>query len=205
MKVGGPLATLVLSAAAGLCSAAGFTNSFGAITSGSGIQLTWDDVAAEHFPLCITAQLIERSGEDGYGANAYRVNITTTASGTSYLWTSVPYPLRWIPSGLYQLELRPSSSTGEDTPLLAKSPFFSISESGTVGDSSGEDPPQPTLVGYGSEVASGVSKPLAIGLGVAIGIPSIVGLAVVSWCFRKRQRRAAMEKRKLKRSEFIID
>lgn len=60
-------------------------------------------------------------------------------------------------------------------------------------------------MGYDSEVASGVSKPLAIGLGVAIGIPSIVGLAVVSWCFRKRQRRVAMEKRKLKRSEFIID
>lgn len=77
MKFGGPLAALVLSAAVGLCSATGFTNSFGAITSGSSVQLTWDDIAAEHFPLCITAQLIERSGEDGYGANAYRVNITS--------------------------------------------------------------------------------------------------------------------------------
>lgn len=67
--------------------------------------------------------------------------LAAAASGTSYLWTSVPYPLRWIPSGLYQLELRPSSPTGEDTSLLAKSPFFTISESGTVGDSSGEDPP----------------------------------------------------------------
>jgi hypothetical protein len=64
---------------------------------------------------------------------------------------------------------------------------------------------QPTLVDYQSDNASGVSKPLAVGLGVAIGIPSIVALAVVSWCFRKRQRRVALEKRRLKRSEFVID
>ena len=50
-----------------------------------------------------------------------------------------------------------------------------------------------------------MSKSLAIGLGVAIGIPSIVGLAVVTWCFRKRQRRVAMEKKRLKRVEFVID
>ena len=51
---------------------------------------------------------------------------------------------------------------------------------------------------------SGISKPVAIGIGVAVGVPSAVGTAVVAWCFRKRQRRAAMEKRRLKRSEFVI-
>lgn len=67
------------------------------------------------------------------------------------------------------------------------------------------DSQQPTLVEYQSEDASGVSKPLAIGLGIAIGIPSIVALAVVSWCFRRRQRRVAIEKSRLKRNEFVID
>jgi hypothetical protein len=45
---------------------------------------------------------------------------------------------------------------------------------------------------------------VAIGIGVAVGVPSAVGTAVVAWCFRKRQRRAAMEKRRLKWSEFVI-
>jgi hypothetical protein len=45
---------------------------------------------------------------------------------------------------------------------------------------------------------------VAIGLGVAIGVPSIAALIVVGWCFRKRQRKAALEKSRLKRSEFVI-
>jgi hypothetical protein len=49
-----------------------------------------------------------------------------------------------------------------------------------------------------------MSKSMAIGVGVAIGIPSIVALAVVGRCLRKRQRRVAMEKRRLKRHEFVI-
>jgi hypothetical protein len=54
------------------------------------------------------------------------------ASGTSYLWTGAPYPLRWVPNGLYELELRPMSWTGDDVPLLAKSPFFTIDSGNAV-------------------------------------------------------------------------
>lgn len=59
--------------------AAGFTNSFDNITSGSTITLAWQegDVAqAKNNPLCIEAHVIERNG-DGYSANAYRVNLTS--------------------------------------------------------------------------------------------------------------------------------
>ena len=62
----------------------------------------------------------------------------------------------------------------------------------------------PTLVDYQSG-GSGINRPLAIGLGVAIGIPSVVALGIVSWCFRRRQRRAAMEKRRRRRNEFVIN
>lgn len=58
------------------------------------------------------------------------------ASGTSYLWAGAPYPLRWVPRGLYQLELRPMTWTGADVPLLAKSPFFSI-DSGNAAQTDG--------------------------------------------------------------------
>lgn len=55
---------------------AGFTNTFDGITSGSNLVLTWDPVPPEYYPLCITAQVIDRNG-DGFSANAYRVNITS--------------------------------------------------------------------------------------------------------------------------------
>lgn len=178
-----------------------FTNSFDDITSGASVSLTWDGIAPQHYPLCVTAQVIERGG-DGYKANSYRVNITSTfasilgffedggpsrwsmdgwmvtglrevlvdlftycqagkypdrcggvllgsvltmrlagASDSSYEWTGVPYPLRWIKSGLYQLELRPMSWPGGDPPLLAKSPVFGISEPvGVAGPASSASP-----------------------------------------------------------------
>lgn len=60
------------------------------------------------------------------------------------------------------------------------------------------------MVASPSDGGPGISKPVAIGVGVAIGVPSVVATIVVMWCLRKRQRKAAMEKRRLKRSEFVI-
>jgi hypothetical protein len=122
------------------------------------------------------------------------------------------------------------SWAGDGTALLAKSPFFTISDPVRGAGSSGSGspvrssptpptlPPQfrvpranspgltqrPTSADSQSGDGPGISKPVAIGLGVAIGVPSVAGAVVVGWCFRKRQRRAAMEKRQLKRSEFVI-
>ncbi|KAK3906196.1 hypothetical protein C8A05DRAFT_40997 [Staphylotrichum tortipilum] len=179
---------------------AGFTNSFDGITVGASVTLTWDAVPPQQEPLVITAQVIDK-GVGGFRANGYRVNITTTATGTSHLWAGAPYPLREIGGGLYQLELRPAGSgSGGETPLLAKSPFFSISAPGAPAGSKGN--------GGGSDGGGGgngaISKPVAIGLGVAVGVPSVVGTAVVLWCLRKRHRKASLEKRRLKRAEFVI-
>lgn len=161
------------------------------------------------------------------------------AIGNSFVWTGVPYPLHWIPSGLYQLELRPMTWTAPDGPLLARSPFFNISDpvspigpydpppqvslspmairagvdgatlaqtrKGWRGPANTGDIQQPPLGDYQGKDASGMSKELAIGLGVAIGVPSIAALGAMSWCVRKRRGRAATEKRRLKRSEFVID
>lgn len=78
MKLEGPpfgrlLAALVFGV--GLAAAA-FTNSFDGITSGSSVRLRWDSVPPQYYPLCITAQVIDKSG-DGSSADAYRVNITS--------------------------------------------------------------------------------------------------------------------------------
>jgi hypothetical protein len=74
MKLTGLLATTAV--AANQAMAADFTNSFESITSGSTITLSWDGVQEEHYPLYITAQVIDKGG-DGFSANAYRVNITS--------------------------------------------------------------------------------------------------------------------------------
>lgn len=65
-------------------------------------------------------------------------------------------------------------------------------------------PQKPTLAETQNSDAPGISKAAAIGLGVAVGVPSIAATVIVGWCLRKRQRRAAMERRRLKRSEFVI-
>ncbi|EGS18605.1 uncharacterized protein CTHT_0052100 [Thermochaetoides thermophila DSM 1495] len=123
--------------------AAQFTNSFDNVRSGSSLLLTWEGVKREHYPLYITAQVIqERESEDGrIRADAWRMNITAGMTESSYEWTSVPYPLRWIPSGLYQLELWSMRWTEEDQlpPLLAQSSVFRISEPETGnGQSTGQ-------------------------------------------------------------------
>ncbi|KAK3301295.1 uncharacterized protein B0H64DRAFT_370436 [Chaetomium fimeti] len=192
------LAVLVLLVAQSI---AGFTNAFDSITSGSSVALTWDAVEPQHYPLRITAQVIDKNG-DGFSANAYRVNITTGASGTSYLWAGAPYPLRWVPNGLYQIELWPMSWTGDDVPLLAKSPFFSIDSGNAVQTDDPADEPTPEEPP--SDDGPVISKAAAIGLGVAVGLPAVVGALVVGWCVWKRQQKAATEKRRLKRHDFVI-
>jgi len=54
------------------------------------------------------------------------------------------------------------------------------------------------------DAGSDGNAPLAIGLGVAIGIPTAVGILMTSWYLRKRRRIAALEK-ELKRRDFVID
>ncbi|KAL1837964.1 hypothetical protein VTJ49DRAFT_3172 [Mycothermus thermophilus] len=179
---------------------AGFTNSFEGLTSGSTITLAWQeaDAQARNVPLCITAQVIDRSS-DGFSANAYSVNLTTDASGTSFTWTNAPSPLRWIQDGLYQLELRPANWDGPDVPLLARSPHFTISAPAPAATSASSSSTKSD-----NDSGSGISTPVAIGVGIAVGVPSVIATAVVTWCMRKRKRQADLEKRRLKRSDFVI-
>ncbi|KAK3945922.1 hypothetical protein QBC46DRAFT_349205 [Diplogelasinospora grovesii] len=181
---------------------------FDNITNNQHLTLTWDPAQPEYYPLTITLQLLDR-GADGHSANGYMVNITSSVSGNEYDWSGVPYPLHFSSSGLYQLEIRPSSWTsggGDDVPVVAKSPFFTIQEPNTT--TSLVPTSQPTLINSSTPTTSR-NRPLAVGLGVAIGLPSLAALVIVSWCFRRKRKRAAAEERKRRmmmvRSEFIID
>ncbi len=56
--------------------AAQFTTKFDDVTAGSALTVSWKDVPDEYYPLCITAQLIERQAE-GTRVNAYKANVTS--------------------------------------------------------------------------------------------------------------------------------
>ncbi|KAK4212084.1 hypothetical protein QBC37DRAFT_288736 [Rhypophila decipiens] len=202
---GSPLLPVVISASSWLLCAAEFTNSFDYATSSSDINLTWDAVAPHYYPLHITAQVIDKDG-DGTKATGYKTNITVGITGNSYKWVGIPYPLRWIPAGLYQIELRTSTWNDNESTVLAKSRFFRILEAPAE-----ESPPpnatQPPSSNdpQGSKTDdSGVNKPLAIGLAVSFGVPALVTLVVVGWCVRRRRQRAKRIASQLKRSDFII-
>lgn len=135
--------------------AAEFTNSFAYLSYGSTVRLTWDaSIPPEAYPLFITAQLIDKGenddgkGNGGGAVTAYKINITTaidSSSNNAFEWTGIPSPLRWLPEGLYQVELHRSGSEDGTATLLAKSPFFAVAQppyaSGTEepSTSSGDD------------------------------------------------------------------
>ncbi|KAK4225903.1 hypothetical protein QBC38DRAFT_249943 [Podospora fimiseda] len=189
-----------------------FTNSFDGIIAGSDVKLSWgsqqSQQATRDLYLCVTAQVIDRGDGEGSGkVDVYKVNVTTTATGNEYTWTGVPYPLRRIKNGLYQVEVRDCSGLSTNNTVLAKSPFFSVEEE-DPGVVVNPDPDTSSSTGSSDEKKKGppaINKTaLGIGLGVAIGVPSIAGLVVVGWCFRKRQKRAAEERRRARRREFVI-
>ena len=100
------------------------TPSFDQLARGASLALTWDDGAsgseADEYPMYLTAQLIDRD-ENGHSANGFTANLTTAVSEPTYTWQNLPYPLQWMPSGLYAVEARARGGR-----LVAKSPFFSV-------------------------------------------------------------------------------
>ncbi|KAK0741082.1 hypothetical protein B0T18DRAFT_393766 [Schizothecium vesticola] len=182
-----------------------FTNSFDDVVAGSTLAVAWDGIPQEAYPLAVTGQVIERTGDrDGANVNMFRVNVSFISTGNTFKWENAPYPLRYVPRGMYRLELRSTTWAGEGiAPLLAKSPTFNMRESKGTKTNGGGGGTAPTVIDYQSSGSPGINRPLAIGLGVAIGIPSVVALGIVSWCFRRKQRRAALEKRR-RRHDFVI-
>lgn len=67
-----------------------------------------------------------------------------TVTDSSFLWPNVPYPVAYIPTAMYQVEVRPSHWKGDQQPVLARSPFFTIGPShpeGQPGTSPSPDDP----------------------------------------------------------------
>ncbi|KAK1771179.1 hypothetical protein QBC33DRAFT_597861 [Phialemonium atrogriseum] len=181
---------------------ADFTTTFEDVTQGSVLALAWGDVDPDSLPLIIGVSLINKT-EDG-SAYGVKINISTTVTDSSFLWPNVPYPVAYIPTAMYQVEVRPSHWKGDQQPVLARSPFFTIGPShpeGQPGTSPSPDDPQPTQPGSSPHP----NRRLAVALAVGIGLPSLVAGVLVGWCVRRRRRRAAEALRRRRRMEFVIN
>jgi len=54
-------------------------------------------------------------------------------------------------------------------------------------------------------VGGGVNKTLALGVGVSIGVTSVIVFTIIGHVLRKRHKRVLQEKRRRRRFEFVID
>ncbi|KAB5535085.1 hypothetical protein GE09DRAFT_348885 [Coniochaeta sp. 2T2.1] len=204
MKASIARATLAL----GLCSqikrcVADFTGvSFDRITEGDSLDLTWDSSGLERdsFPLVITVSLINQTDSGVYGV---KTNLSTIVNTTSYVWQGLPYPAPFLPTAQYQVEIRSllaGSSNGQS--VVARSPFFAVRpalQTDAFPPADAGDEPAPDSPGH-----RGLSRNASIALGVVVGAFSLMGVGVVVWGFRRRQRRLREAKRRQKRLAFVI-
>ena len=54
-------------------------------------------------------------------------------------------------------------------------------------------------------MGGGVNKTLALGVGVSIGVTSVIVFTIIGHVLRKRHKRVLQEKRRRRRFEFVID
>ncbi|KAI1494989.1 hypothetical protein F5X96DRAFT_337284 [Biscogniauxia mediterranea] len=182
---------------------AGFLSSFKNVTRGSDFLLQWEPVDGNDHPLAIHAKLLNRTSE--YGANSIEMDIATGINGTLFLWQYVPYPLPYLRTAMYEVELRAVKILGEDEPatVLASSPYFIIAPENTNRDGSTSYNesfimPQTPI----DEPDSKINSDAAIIAGLVI--PVLVAFAVIGYVLTQRRQRRSLENRK-RREALVIE
>ncbi|KAI1211790.1 uncharacterized protein F4807DRAFT_402811 [Annulohypoxylon truncatum] len=187
---------------------ADFQNEFKNITRGSDLLLRWDPTDPTDYPLVIHSRLINQTSQ--HGANSLEVNVTSRIglNASSFLWQSVPYPLPYLETAKYEVEVW-SRDWEQSVSAFASSPYFTISGSkeGENTDSVGNSfddtiviPSKPTTHPISK---GGINNNTAIAAGLVV--PIVVILAIFGFVLtQKRQKRILEEKRK-QREELYID
>lgn len=61
----------------GMARAAEFTNSFDDVVGGAALTVSWDGIPKEAYPLSLTGQVIEMTGDrNGQNVNQFRANVS---------------------------------------------------------------------------------------------------------------------------------
>ncbi|KAI5926994.1 hypothetical protein F4810DRAFT_421261 [Camillea tinctor] len=185
---------------------AGFQNSFRNVTQRSDLLLQWEPTDENDYSIAIHARLLNRTSK--YEANSIEMDIATGINSTSFLWQSVPYPLPYLRTATYEIEIRPMGQLGEEQiTILTSSPYFMIAPEDQNRDQSMPSnesfiiPPIPT-----DEPSSGngrINNNAAIAAGLVI--PVVVALAVIGFLWVQRRQRRSLEESRKRREALVIE
>ncbi|KAI1502797.1 hypothetical protein F5X99DRAFT_426664 [Biscogniauxia marginata] len=187
--------------------AAEFQSSFKNVTQGSDLLLRWEPVDDAAYPLAIHAKLLNRTSE--YGANSIEMDITAGINGTSFLWQSVPYPLPYLQTATYEIELRPMRllEVEAPVPVLASSPYFMITgaedENGDESRPLDENTIMPSVPTDKPNPNTGINNNAAIAAGLVI--PVVVALAVIGFIWVHRRQKKSLEAKRKQREALVIE
>ncbi|OTB09114.1 hypothetical protein M426DRAFT_18496 [Hypoxylon sp. CI-4A] len=203
--------TSIFLALSQLCAyaAASFSSSSKSVNHGSDFLLQWDAVNVTDYPLTIRTRFINQTSQ--YGVNSLEADITTGLNATAFLWENVPYPLPYLDTALYEVEIWSQSSTGSTASekAFASSSYFKISDipesrpSGGIGDSSNETIIIPSNPSDRPASKGGVNNNTAIAAGLVV--PVVVILAVLGFVWMQQRQKRAIEEKRKQRGELYID
>ena len=198
--------SLFLVAGVSVCQAA-FLSQFNDVTHRSAVAVGWDPVENVTAPFALHARMVNKT--EGGLLNAVMMRISADINGTVWTWADVPSPLPWLPTAQYQLELRPFTWNGSDQPDSSKAPLYTRSSFFSIAPQNNTLEPPPSDGrdhGNGNKSApEPQNRTLGIALGLAFGIPAIIGTCFLIHVWRKRQLKLAEEKRWQRRYDFVID
>ncbi|KAI1107120.1 hypothetical protein F4804DRAFT_241935 [Jackrogersella minutella] len=183
---------------------ASFQNEFKNVIHESNLLLQWDSINATDYPLVIHSKFINQTSE--YGANSLEVIIAIGLNDSSFLWKGVPYPLPYLNTAKYEVEVW-SQNRAESK---VSSPYFTIS--GSEGDDgtdesgnsfSGTIPIIPSKPTNQPVSTGGINNNTAIAAGLVVPVVAMLAIFGFVW-MQQRQKRIIEEKRK-QREELYID
>ncbi|KAI0885643.1 uncharacterized protein GGS22DRAFT_161491 [Annulohypoxylon maeteangense] len=190
-------------------SAAGFQNEFNDITRGSDLLLKWDPINSTDYPLVVHSRLINQTSQ--YGANSLEVNITIGLNASSFMWKNIPYPLPYLETAKYEVEVWPRDwgQSKASVSAFASSSYFTVSQSeeAEITDSLGSPfnetiiiPSKPTTQPTSK---GGINNNTAIAAGLVV--PIVVLLAIFGFVLTQQRQKRILEEKRKQREDLYID
>ncbi|KAJ2987423.1 hypothetical protein NUW58_g4517 [Xylaria curta] len=189
---------------------ASFRNNFSNVTRHTDLLLEWDHSDATEYPLVIHAIVLNKT--DGYGVNAIEADISIGLTDGSFLWGDLPFPLPFLSTATYKLQVLSQQHAGGMMPhvVVASSPPFTIlpgpvDQNGgntwqPTTDETANEPPGPTNSSH-SEGRPNSDTAIAAGLVV----PFVVGIAAFIFLWVRRRQKRVMEEQRKARAGLVID
>lgn len=191
---------------------AAFTNSFDGLTHGRRVEVSWDKLSAGDQPAYLSGRIFN---ETENGVVSFQANLSIGITDTTFSWINAPYPLPYMPTAQYELELLPenppaaSDGASNGQTSLAKSDLFYIIHSSSEEDGGSRNPtvitePHPTTEPTKSRGGPSTAI-IIVAVCVGLGVPILAGIGVWIWCMRRERRRRQYEESRRIRYQTIID